>query len=519
MKRIKNPILPGFHPDPSIIRVNDDYYIATSTFEWFPGVEIQHSRDLINWRLVSRPLNRIAQLDMKGVQNSGGVWAPCLSYSEGLYYLVYSNVISFGNGYFDSNVFLVTSKDICGPWSDPVLLMGGNADVSLFHDEEGKKWMVYPTPDGITLREYSVQLNGMTGPEVIIFKGTELGVTEGPHLYKVHGYYYLITAEGGTELGHSVTVARSRELHGPYEVDPENPVLTSRNNPLLEIQKAGHADIVQTQYGDWYMVHLCGRPIPSRGACILGRETCIQKVIWTDDHWLRLEDGRNEPALEVTPPGLIECKWEKAPVRDDFNSETLDILFQTIRIPLGEDILSLRERPGYLRLKGRESLVSLFHQALVARRQQAFRYTATTCVDFQPVCQKQMAGLVCYYNTNNFYYLKIGYKKGKGKCLGILSRDNKIIREHTEAEISIDGWQKCYLRARMDYDKLQFYYSDDGSNWRQIGRTLDAAILSDEYHYYENLNFTGAFVGLCCQDSTGARKHADFDYFEYAEED
>lgn len=516
-KLIRNPILPGFNPDPSIIRVGDDYFIATSTFEWFPGVQIHHSKDLVNWRLASRVLSSASQLDMKGVRNSGGVWAPCLSYSEGLFYLVYSNVLEFESGSFDAHNFLVTTRSIFDEWSEPVYLMSGTADLSLFHNDDGRKWMAYPSPRGIIIREYSLPLKKLIGPETVIFKGTELGITEGPHLYKINGYYYLITAEGGTEMGHAVTVARSKDLHGPYEVDPAGQMLTSRNNLMLELQKAGHADIVQTQNGDWYMVHLCGRSIPSRGMCILGRETCIQKIIWSEEQWLRLEEGGNEPYVDVPAPELAEQKWEKAPDRCDFDSETLDINFQTLRIPLDEDTLSLKERPGYLRLKGSESLRSRFHQALVARRQQSFRYTAETCVEFEPESKDQMAGLVCYYNTNNFYYLRITRLEGIGKCIGILSCNNKIVSCSSSAEICIKDWEKCYLQARMDYDKLRFYYSEDGMVWKQIGQALDSCILTDEYHYSENLNFTGAFVGLCCQDLTGSQKHADFDYFEYAE--
>ena len=527
MQYIQNPILRGFNPDPSILRVGDDYYIATSTFEWFPGVQIHHSRDLRNWRLIARPLNRTSQLDMKGNPASGGVWAPCLSYSQGVYYLVYTDVKTFKTFAKDTHNYLVTTTDIRGDWSEPVYLNSYGFDPSLFHDDDGRHWLVSMVTDhrqgknpfgGIILQEYLIQDQRLIGPIYNIFKGTELGFTEGPHLYKKDDYYYLITAEGGTGLGHAVTMARSQSITGPYEVDPENPILTSRDDPALPLQKAGHAALVETQNHEWYLAHLCGRPIPTRGRCPLGRETAIQKMRWTEDGWLRLEHGGNQPLLQVPAPALPEIPLEPEPVRDEFNSPKLNLHFQTLRIPLGEDSLTLTERPGYLRLYGRESLSSKHRQSLVARRQQAFTYTAATCLEFEPDNYKQMAGLVCLYDHENFYYLRISYDAEiGGKCLGILCCDNNVFSYPLPQDILIKDWKRCYLKVKVAYDRLQFYYSGDEKQWRPIGPVLDASKLSDEY--CREGTFTGAFVGLCCQDLTGQRKFADFDFFEYIEED
>jgi xylan 1,4-beta-xylosidase len=526
MNWITNPILRGFNPDPSIVRVGDDYYIATSTFEWFPGVQIHHSRDLMNWELIAHPLNRPSQLDMKGNPASGGVWAPCLSHDRGVFYLVYTDVKTSKTLAKDTHNFLVTAADIRGDWSEPVYLNSCGFDPSLFHDDDGRHWLLSMVTDhrkgrnpfgGIILQEYSVHGQCLTGPEYRIFQGTELGCTEGPHLYKRGAFYYLITAEGGTGLGHAVTLARSREITGPYEVDPANPILTSRNDPTLALQKAGHADLVQTQNGQWYMVHLCSRPIPSRGRYPLGRETAIQKVEWTEDHWLRLESDGNRPLVKVPAPGFPVCPAPAVPARDDFDGPRLSLHFQTLRIPLVEDSLSLTERPGFLRLKGRESLSSKHHQALVARRQQSFTYTAATCVEFEPENYKQMAGLVCLYDHENFYYLRISYDDQlESKCLGIWSCDNNVFSYPLDWDVLIKDWQRCYLRVRVDYDRLQFYYAQNDREWRAIGPALDAGRLSDDY--CREGKFTGAFVGLCCQDLTGRRKHADFDFFEYVEE-
>lgn len=523
MKSIKNPILKGFNPDPSIIRVNDDYYIATSTFEWFPGVQIHHSKDLINWKLIAHPLNRISQLDLKGVPNSCGVWAPCLSYSNGIYYLIYTIVTNSNFVFKDTHNYLVISKDICGDWSEPIYLNSSGFDPSLFHDEDGKKYLVNmniggngkKSFDGILLQEYSEEEKRLIGPIKKIFDGTDLRVTEGPHIYKRNGYYYLITAEGGTGFGHAVTLARSKNILGPYEIHPNNPILTARYDLDLELQKSGHASIVSTQNGEWYMVHLCSRPLKGIGKSVLGRETAIQKVKWTDDNWLVLDKGGNKPFEEVEAPDLKEYEFEKEPDRDDFDSKKLNINFQTLRIPLGNDMMSLTERPGYLRLIGRDSFESTFYQSLIARRQQDFCYTASTCVEFEPECNKQMAGLICMYNNKLFHYLYISYDENIGKCLGVITADNGIYNQVSLNNISIEGCKKCYLKVVVEYHMLMFYYSLNGNDWNRIGSTLNASNLSDEYA--QSNSFTGAFVGLCCQDTTGQRKYADFDYFEYKE--
>src|SRR4051812_9305303 len=274
---IRNPILPGFNPDPSILRVGEDYYIATSTFEWFPGVQIHHSRDLANWRLLTRPLRLASQLDMRGDPDSCGIWAPCLTYADGLFHLIYTDVKRYGRAsgggsanasLRDFHNYLVTAKQIDGDWSDPIYLNSSGFDPSLFHEEDGRKYLVNMLWDhrpganrfaGIVLQEYSVAEQTLVGERVNIFKGTDIGFTEAPHLYKRDGWYYLLTAEGGTGWGHAVTMARSRNLTGPYELHPDKYALTSRDRPDAPLQRAGHADLMETPSGETWMVYLCGR--------------------------------------------------------------------------------------------------------------------------------------------------------------------------------------------------------------------------------------------------------------------
>ena len=521
---ITNPILPGFNPDPSILRVGDDYYIATSTFEWFPGVQIHHSRDLVNWRLLTRPLAQASQLDMRGTPNSGGIWAPCLSHDGNMFHLIYTDVKTLNGGFKDTHNYLVTAPSIAGPWSQRVYLNSSGFDPSMFHDDDGRKWLVSMRWDhhkghgkfnGILLQEFSPTESRLVGPITKIFGNTPLGATEGPHLYKRDGMYYLMMAEGGTGLNHAVTLARSASLTGPYEVYPQNPVVTAKDRPGLELQKAGHASIVETPDGQWYMVHLVGRPIEVGGErrCILGRETAIQKVVWGSDGWLRLEAGGNEPQVRVPAPGLMPCPWPAGAAHDDFDSPQLNIHFQSLRVPIDESWLSLTDRPGFLRLIGRESIESLHEQSLIARRVQSMDIEAATCVEFEPEDFQQMAGLVAFYDTKKNFYLRISRDEKLGKCLNILIHDDGKYDEALGQDVSIEGWQQVYLKLTMRRELLQFYFSRDGKDYQPIGPVLDASVLSDEYG--RGWHFTGAFVGLACNDLTGRRKAADFDFFEY----
>ena len=536
--KIQNPILRGFNPDPSIVRVGDDYYIATSTFEWFPGVQVHHSRDLVHWRLLTHPLRRARQLNMLGDPDSCGIWAPCLSYADGLFYLVYTDVKRYGRttqsgaggaSLRDFHNYLVTSPRIDGDWSDPVYLNSAGFDPSLFHDSDGRKYLVHMIWDfrpgrnrfaGIGLQEYSAEERRLIGPSNNIFKGTSIGFTEGPHLYRRNGCYYLLTAEGGTGWGHAVTMARSRALTGPYEVHPDVHILTSRHRPDVELQRAGHADLVETQAGDTYMVHLCGRPLRNRGRCTLGRETAIQRMVWCDDGWLRTADGDGVPHSEVMAPALPPHPFPVAPAREDFDRAQLPVDFQWLRSPWPEELFSLTERRGHLRLYGGETIGSLFRQALVARRQQSHCFSAVTAVDFEPEGFRQMAGMICYYNSSKFHYVYISRDEVLGRHIRVMScLPDAVPSDIFSDPIAIPDGVRVEMRAEVDDERLLFAFRVEGGEWQWFPGLLDASILSDEAGPPGNPNFTGAFVGVCCQDLAGTRHPADFDYFEYRERD
>jgi xylan 1,4-beta-xylosidase len=541
MSSIQNPILPGFFPDPSICRVGDDYYIANSTFEWFPGVAIHHSRDLKNWRFVGHALTRRSQLDLRGVPDSGGVWAPSLSYVDGQFWLIYTNLRNTGMGrpFKDLDIFLTTAPDILGPWSDPIELNSVGFDPSLFHDTDGRKWLVNMIWDfrkghyrfaGIVIQEYDHKLRKLVGPMTKILQKKNI-LCEGPNLYRHDGWYYLMMAEGGTSWAHGISMARSKNILGPYELDPQPMVLTARDDVSLPLQKAGHGEIVETQSREWYLVHLASRPLvtglPSRASspddsdlallhaghrCVLGRETCLQKVEWRDG-WLRLATGGSKPQIEIpTPKSLAPSPRPETPARDHFDEPKLDVRWSSLRTPSDESWLNLSERPGWLRLRGRDSQQSTFDQSFVARRVQHFKFIAETCLEFSPDNYMQSAGLICYYDTRTHFYLRVTCDESRGRILGVVLTDDGVYDELGD-EIAVNNWIQFYLRAEVDSQKLQFAASPDGKNWRAVGPVLDASKLSDDYG--SGFHFTGAMVGICAQDVSGSRKEADFDYFDY----
>ena len=535
-RTIRNPILPGFNPDPSIVRVGDDYYIATSTFEWYPGVQIHHSRDLVHWRLVAHPLDRKELLDMRGNPDSGGIWAPCLSFADGLFWLVYTDVKRHEGSFKDMHNYLTTCASVDGRWSDPVYLNSSGFDASLFHDDDGRKWLVNMEWDyrpgrhpfnGILLQEYDHTARKLVGPIRNIFRGTELRVTEAPHLYRRQGYYYLMTAEGGTGYTHAITMARSRSIAGPYELDPLKHIVTSKDDPTLPLQRSGHGDFVETPNGETYIVHLCGRPLSLHSeagpqCCPLGRETAIQKAIWTDDGWLRLANGTNKPDLETPAPDLPAHPWPETPVRTTFDGKSLPLDFQWLRYPWDEELFSLKARPGYLRLYGHESFGSWFRQSLVARRQQAFCFTATTKLEFEPDTFQQAAGLICYYNAQKFHYLHVSCNEAGEKFLAVLSclgeeRWNLVYPIDSAKAIALPRGGALWLRAVVDFEKLRFAWSLDGERWTETEGDLDYSLISDEAGRGYSKSFTGAFVGMACHDISGRRQPADYEFFEYLE--
>jgi xylan 1,4-beta-xylosidase len=539
---IRNPILPGFNPDPSICRVGGDYYIATSTFEWYPGVQIHHSTDLANWKLVKRPLERAAQLDMRGNPDSGGIWAPCLSHADGLFWLVYTDVKRLDGNFKDGHNYIVTASAIEGPWLDPWYVNSSGFDPSLFHDDDGRKWFVnmvwnhvstgvggqpkHPSFAGILLQEWDPKAGELVGPITNIFAGSPHGLVEGPHLFKKDGWYYLTTAEGGTGYGHAVTYARSKTIEGPYELHPETFLITSKDAPDAPLQRAGHGQMVETPDGEFYHTHLTGRPLkggknmPKRSP--LGRETAIQKVVWGKDGWPRLAHGGLVPAVDVPAPGDAKPVSKPDTIRYEFSTSELPLDFQWLRSPAPQRLFSLTEEPGRLRLHGRESIGSWFEQSLVARRQEHFSFRAETELAFAPDTYQQAAGLTHYYNRHKFHFACITMHPGMGRVLRVMSclgdwPDGRLtFAEGTPVQIPDEG--RVALAADVDGWNLQFLWRMRGT-WEKLGPVLDASLISDEAGRGEHGSFTGAFVGMAAFDTSGAACPADYSWFEYTARD
>jgi xylan 1,4-beta-xylosidase len=529
---IRNPILPGFNADPSICRVGEDYFIATSTFEWYPGVQIHHSRDLVNWDLVSRPLDRAELLDMRGNPDSCGIWAPCLSYSDGLFWLVYTDVKRLDGAFKDSHNYITTCETIDGTWSDPIYVNSTGFDPSLFHDDDGRKWFLnmrwnhrgpgtggnpaHASFDGIDLQEWDPE-RGLIGPVKSIWPGTDRGLTEAPHLFKRNGYYYLTTAEGGTGYDHAVSLARSRSIWGPYETHPNKHVISTAGAPDHPIQRTGHGQYVETPEGEIYHTYLMGRPIPGPDGqgrfCPLGRETGIARCVWKDD-WLYLEGGGLLPPVEL--PGLADvAPLPPARRAHVFAGGNLPSEFQWLRTPYPERLFRMED--DALVLTGRESIGSWFEQSLVARRQEDHVYEAETELEFDPDSYQQAAGLTTYYNRHKFHAAMVSHEPGIGRAVMILSCPgdwpNCALSPDRGPVALPDG--RVSLKVKVDGATQQFYWRAGGQDWESLGPALNASVISDEGGRGEHASFTGAFVGMVAFDTSGRGGEARFKRFSY----
>lgn len=516
---IKNPVLPGFNPDPCIARAGTDYYIVTSTFEWFPGLPVYHSKDLVNWEQVGHVLTRKSQLDLTGIADADGVYAPSITYHDGLFYVTYTIVqggISWPQKGYPN--YIVTAKDPKGPWSEPTLINSLGFDPTLFIDDDGKAYVLVrifdhrkgkvPSP-GIGMHELELKTLKPVGEPKFIYSGWGKRSAEGPKMLKKEGWYYLFTAEGGTGYGHYEAVARSRHIEGPYERAPEK-FYTSANDSNAVVQKAGHGTLVSTPDGQWYTTHLASRPLVPNGNCPLGRETFLQKVEWNANGWPELSGGSLIPSMQVETPGLPVFPVKKKVDRDDFNTAVLDFRYQSLREPIEQSWLQLNRRKGFLSMRGRRALGGLYGQSLLAQRITSYHQQIETCVEFNPTNYRHAAGLSCFYNTKHYYSLGLTFDEKDGLVLELTGADNHYI-EFTENRLPLNSpVGKVYMRMVIEGYSLQYYYSLEGKDWHKIGALLDFSKISDDYAE----GYTGAMAALFVQDLMYEDKWANFDYFE-----
>jgi alpha-N-arabinofuranosidase len=512
----RNPILSGCYPDPSICRVGEDYYLVTSSFEYFPGLPIFHSRDLIHWNQIGHILDRPSQLDLDEVRPSGGLYAPTIRHNNGTFYVINTLV----DAKQMSGNFIVTSTRPRGTWSEPNWIEDADGfDPSLFFDEDGRVWLTanrlnekgyYPGHTEVYLRELDIEKMKLIGEEEVLWDGAVKGAvwTEAAHIFKVNGYYYLLASEGGTAHHHAVTIARSKRISGPYEANRGNPILTHRHLGLdYPIVGTGHADLVETQNGEWWMVLLAMRPYGGY-YYNLGRETFLAPARWEDD-WLIISPEMGRVEFEYPLPNLPEQIWQTRPAREDFNDTSLAYHWNFLRTPRDE-FYSLTERPGFLRLKLRpQHLCEQSNPSFVGRRQQHINFSAQTEFEFTPQAG-ECAGLVLIQN-NDFHFRFVVTHESE-TSIHLIKRSYG--KDETLATQSLPAG--CYsLKVTAREQDYNYYFSTNGQ-WQTLAENIDGRILSTPVAG----GFVGTYIAMYAssngQPSTNC---ADFDWIEYTGHD
>jgi alpha-N-arabinofuranosidase len=507
----RNPILAGFYPDPAVCRVGDDFYLVNSTFSYFPGIPLFHSRDLVHWTQIGNVIDRPSQQDFIGQRVTHGLFAPTIQFHNGLFYVVCTNFGKGGN-------FFVTAKDPAGPWSDPHWLDFDGFDPSLFFDDDGRAWMVnngnppdnkplYEGHHAIWIQEFDVAKQQLIGPRSIIVNGgADLSKKpiwiEGPHLFKHNGWYYLSCAEGGTSVDHSQVIFRSKSPTGPFTPWEKNPTLTQRDldgNAENAVTATGHADFVQDPNGQWWAVFLACRPF-SKGYQLTGRETFMLPITWTNDGWPQiLPKGIRVPHV-VTAPKLAQVEPKPGvPTtgnftwRDDFDSssEAMAPLWLMLRNP-SEKWWSLTAPKGQLSLTPRaELLSSKGNPTFFGRRLQHMRFEASTA--FSPPSDKGVsAGLVVFQNEEHHYYMGVR-RSEKGLVVFVECANGTSPATLAQKEIPADN----NVTLRVAADKLvgSFSFKIGNGPWQELLENADLVAVTTKAAG-DGMHFTGAVVGM-----------------------
>jgi xylan 1,4-beta-xylosidase len=523
----RNPVLPGVHPDPSVVRVGEWFYLVNSSFEMFPGVPIHRSRDLVHWQPLGYVLTRDSQLPLGTAQPSGGIFAPTIRHHAGTFYMITTNVSHGGT-------FFVTANDPAGPWSEPIWITGpGGIDPSLFFDDDGK---VYLTSTGSAPGIYQAQIDVASGkqltPPRVVWKGTGGRYPEGPHLYKIAGRYYLMISEGGTEYGHMVTMARASSPWGPFEPCPRNPILTHRDTPMSQpIQGTGHADLVEDGEGNWWMVFLGFRPQSGYYWHNLGRETFLAPVRWDAQGWPVVNDGQ-PIALDMRVRGLPAQPTPSAPVRDDFDNPALGPAWNFLRNPVRASY-STTARRGWLTLHG--TAVSLeqadgISPTFIGRRQEHLRARIAARIDFVPAREGEEAGLVLYRAPQQRY--ELGVRRNGGhrevfvrQTLGAYvstvtasapapGDDPVVLQIEAEPDRYTFGWESApaHAHAHAHAHERSDTRSEAGTRMQPMG-AAETRLLSTEV----TGGFIGTYVGMYARAPSGdpSPPPAAFDWFDY----
>ena len=535
-----NPILPGAHPDPSICRDGDDYYIVNSTFEYFPGLPVHHSTDLVNWKLIGYGLHRPEQVsgavNLLDVQSDGGIHAPSIRCHGGRYYIITTNVyLPPGDGEQTQFVnFVITADNAAGPWSQPHVLDGApGIDPDIFFDDDGRVWYVgthspeepdFPGEGEIWLQEIDTETWRLIGERHFLWRGACGGVwAEGPHLYKKEGRYYLMVAEGGTSFNHAVVIAVSDDITGPYQSNPRNPILSSRHLSYDNwVNSTGHADLVELPDGRWFMVALGIRGELERRSN-MGRETHLIPVTWEREPfwWQEIKtlwpvaaplSGRVERVNPVPVEGVRQRRDPR--FVDDFDAATLDLAWNFRRLPR-PGTWSLTANDGFLRLTASPSVIEERGRAsLMGIRQTESDFDFRAKMQFAPAAEGNEAGLNLFQKDNNYLSFTILRREGRPVLRSVLSvpeQDAKITREVRilEQRPVPDYAGEIVLRVLSKGDRYTLSYSLDGeATYEPFVETAASHLLSRGY--------TGAYLGLySTSNGVASDGHADFDWVRY----
>lgn len=507
----RNPIRTGFYPDPSIVRVGDDYYMVNSSFIFFPCIPVSHSRDLIHWRIIGYAITNPEWAHLDELEGGRGYWAPDISYYKGRFYICATYRLN-DTGTIYRKQMVVSSDRPEGPYSEPVFLDEDGIDPSIFTDDDGKRYMLLNR--GARIFEISENADRQIGPAALLFYGDQKRAPEGPHLLKKDGYYYLFEAEGGTGPGHRITVSRSRELFGVYEPCPYNPIMRQKDE-TAPIQRCGHGKPVQTPDG-WYMVYLCGRMVDGAYS-ILGRETALDPITWTADGWPIVNNLKGPSVLQRKPAlaggeestnGGLDAAEELA--ENLFGTgDSLALEWVTPRPPEKNGI---QVKGGILSLRGsRLPLSDVGARNILLRRQEHFCFTAGVCMQSLPVWDGQEAGLICYYDENT--WVSCGLIKEAGALY-------LQVKEHIGDDDIVHG--KRLLSAKPQVIKFTvktrgleriFYAGMDGGAEEEIAFLNNVYYLCDE-GLKRGKRFTGAMLGVFAY--AGSRDFtANFSGFTY----
>lgn len=512
--KFNNPILSGFYPDPSICRVGEDFYLVTSSFAYFPGVPIFHSKDLVNWEQIGHVLDRPSQLILDNQEQSQGIFAPTIRYNKGIFYMITTNVGAGGN-------FIVYSENAAGPWSEPYFLDAPGIDPSLFFDDDGKAYYVgtRPASEGpkyfgnweIWLQELDLESMKLVGESYPLWRGAMRDVVwpEGPHLYKIYGKYYLMISEGGTGHEHAITIAKSDKITGTYIGNPNNPILTHRHlGREYPIVNVGHGDLVETQNGEWWMVLLASRPYGGYYRN-LGRETFLVPIKW-ENEWPVVSPGTGKVEFSYPLPQLNKNMVRAKSKCDNFKCGILNYTWNFIRTPR-EEFYSLSRRPEYLSLKlSKDTITELGNVSFVGRRQQHINFLACTSMEFMPKQNGEEAGIVLYQNRN--YNFRFTYIQQDGKKLVCLKKcDNGVEELFACNEFNGD---KIFLMVEAEGQEYSFYFGHTQEAEKCLINKVDGRILSTDVAG----GFVGAYIGMyASSNGISSSNYADFDWFEYSE--